>query len=271
MTDFRDILDARASAWTDAIFVRRSKRRFDGRPADADAAAALADMAERFHPYDDTRVVVVPNAPKDLFTGVIGSYGRVVDAASAMLFLGSGNAVGRDNHVGYVSEALMLEATALGLATCWVGGGIRRPVALALTPLGADERVFGASPLGAALPETNALGRPRREVRTLDRRKPISTLAPTADDAWPGWARRAVEHAQWAPSAMNRQPWRFAYEDGGLIVRVAGPEVAPHITLRLDAGIAMLHIELGARTEGVRGTWTDLSGRDIARFDPIGG
>ena len=41
-----------------------------------------------------------------------------------MVFLGSGDAIGRDNHVGYVSEALMLEATALGLATVWVGGGI---------------------------------------------------------------------------------------------------------------------------------------------------
>lgn len=271
MTDVHHILDERASAWTDAIFTRRSRRRFDEHPADATAVKALAEMAERFRPYDDTRVVVLPESPLDLFTGVIGSYGRVVGAASAMLFLGSGKAVGRDNHVGYVSEALMLEATALGLATCWVGGGIRRPIALALTPLGAGERVFGASPLGVPLPETNVLGRPIRVVRTLDRRKPISTLAPTAGDAWPDWARRAVEHAQWAPSAMNRQPWRFAFEDGGLVVRVAGPEVAPHITLRLDAGIAMLHVELGARTEGVLGTWTDLKGRDIARFDPIGG
>lgn len=271
MPDVHDILETRASAWTDAIFVRRSRRLFDGRPADTDAVAVLADMAERFRPFDDARVVVVPASPEDLFTGVIGSYGRVAGAVSAMLFLGSGTAVGRDNHVGYVSEALMLEATALGLASCWVGGGIRRPVALALTPLGADERVFGASPLGVSLPETTVLGRPRREVRTLDRRKSIATIAPGAGDGWPDWARRAVEHAQWAPSAMNRQPWRFAYEDGGLVVRVAGAEVAPHISLRLDAGIAMLHLELGARTEGVLGTWTDLKGRDIARFDPIGG
>jgi nitroreductase len=270
MTDARELFESRADTWTAAIFTRRAKRAYDNRPADAAAIASLTKMAEEFRPFSDARMVVLPESPEDMFTGIVGSYGRITGAASAMIFLGSGEAVGRDNHVGYVSEALMLEATALGLATVWVGGGIDRKRALALTGLGDDERVFGASPLGTPVAETGAFGRPKRHVDTLDRRKSLAVIAPDMNAAWPAWARRAVEHAQWAPSAVNRQPWRFAFEDGGLVVRVAGPEFAPHITRRLDAGIAMLHAELGARTEDVLGTWTDLEGADIARFDPLG-
>lgn len=270
MSDATTMLDTRAVAWTAAMFIRRSRRRYDDRPAEAGSLASLAEVAEGFRPYDDARVVVLPRSPEDLFTGIIGSYGRVRGAHSAMVFLGRGDAVGLDNHVGYVSEALVLEATALGLGTVWVGGGIDRRRAQGLVDLGADERVFGASPLGAPVAETGVLGRSKREVPTLDRRKPLLTIAPTLSDAWPAWARAAVEHARWAPSAVNRQPWRFAYQDGGLVVRVVGSEMGAHVTRRLDAGIAMLHAELGARSAGVTGSWTDLADSAIARFDPIG-
>ncbi|MBO8128679.1 MAG: hypothetical protein H0Z39_05715 [Peptococcaceae bacterium] len=39
-----------------------------------------------------------------------------------------------------------------------------------------------------------------------------------------------------------------------------------HISKRLDCGIAMLHIELGARFAGVRGRWEHLSSPGVARF-----
>lgn len=270
MTEPNQILQSRADEWTRAIFERRSRRAYDNHPADPAAVAQLTALAETFRPYPDARVAVLPESPEDMFTGIVGSYGRITGAVSALVFVGSGEATGRDNHVGYVSEALLLEATALGLGTVWVGGGIDREHASGLLALGADERVLGASPLGQPVAEKSVFGRPKREVATLDRRKPLDVIAPAMSDAWPAWARRAVEHAQWAPSAVNRQPWRFAYEDGGLVVRVAGREFVAHLTRRLDAGIAMLHAELGALTEGVTGTWTDLEGTDIARFDPLG-
>ena len=204
MPDISAILDARAAVWTAAIFTRRSRRAYDDRPADATALTALGQLAEHFRPYDDARVAILPTSPEDMFTGLVGSYGRITGAVSAMVFLGSGDALGRDDHVGYVSAALMLEATALGIATVWVGGGIDRKRALELTSLGADELVLGASPLGNPVAETTAFGRPKREVPTLERRKPLATLAPAMSAAWPAWARAAVEHAQWAPSAVNR-------------------------------------------------------------------
>jgi hypothetical protein len=36
---------------------------------------------------------------------------------------------------------------------------------------------------------------------------------------------------------------------------------------RLDCGIAMLHIELGALAGGTTGVWTRLPAPDVARFE----
>jgi len=83
------------------------------------------------------------------------------------------------------------------------------------------------------------------------------------------WARAAVECARLAPSATNRQPWRFRFEGEGLVVEKSrGPEL-PMVTKRLDCGIAMLHAELGAWNAGVSGVWLESAdGREVARFEP---
>jgi hypothetical protein len=69
---------------------------------------------------------------------------------------------------------------------------------------------------------------------------------------------------------MNRQPWRFRIEGGALVVAYAGSDT-PRTSKRLDCGIAMVHAELGAASEGAFGRWELLVGRDVARFVPEGG
>ena len=66
---------------------------------------------------------------------------------------------------------------------------------------------------------------------------------------------------------MNRQPWRFRYEDGGLIVAKDNVLETPKVTKRFDIGLAMLHVDVGVAAYGVEGVWTDLDGMDVARFD----
>jgi hypothetical protein len=57
-------------------------------------------------------------------------------------------------------------------------------------------------------------------------------------------------------------------EDGSLVVATDSSVETPRVTKRLDIGIAMLHVDIAARAHEVRGEWTDLSGRDVARFSP---
>ena len=75
----------------------------------------------------------------------------------------------------------------------------------------------------------------------------------------------AVEAARLAPSGANRQPWRFRLEERGLALPMAP---GAYWTAPIDCGIAMLHAELGALHEGVRGDWVRLAAPDVARFEP---
>jgi hypothetical protein len=83
------------------------------------------------------------------------------------------------------------------------------------------------------------------------------------------WQEKAIEAARIAPSASNRQPWRFVVGDRSITVQADSPKDSDRFPKRLDCGIAMLHIELGAMAAGVKGKWTFLAAPDVARFEII--
>ena len=258
-----------ARRWRDAVEVRRSRRAYDDGEPDPGDLAALHALAASFRPYPDARVVVVTRPPADLFLGIVGSYGRVTGAPAALLFVG-GRSVAAHHHVGYTGEAVVLEAAALGLDTCWVGGMFRGGVAGDLARPGAGERVYAVSPVGHALARRPLTERLVHGPGGPKHRLGLETIAPGAEATWPVWALEGARAVQLAPSAMHRQPWRLRLERDGVVVAVDGPST-PLVTKRLDCGIAMLHFEVGARAAGADGTWEDLGrGRDVARWRPRG-
>ena len=56
-----------------------------------------------------------------------------------------------------------------------------------------------------------------------------------------------------APSAVNRQSLRFKVAEDNITVAVDSIKDSFGIAKRLDCGIAMLHLELGAMAGGVSG------------------
>lgn len=198
--------------------------------------------------------------------GMIGVYGGVSGAPSALVFAGSTSA---PETVGYTGEALVLAATALGLSTCWLGGIFRPDVASSLTGVSTNERVYAASPLGYAVERPTVKERVLSGTARSSVRKDLTSIAGEHHESWPAWARAAVRAARLAPSARNAQPWHFSFGEGSLKVSFTGPEL-PVVPKRLDCGIAMLHAELGAFGEGVVGTWQLLPSPAVATFTPLG-
>jgi nitroreductase len=261
-----DTLDANAVRWLGAIEVRRSRRSYDGTPVAAEDLDALDALARAFRPWPEARVELLREAPDSVFLGIIGAYGGVSGATSAFAFIGPHE--GGHEQVGCTGQALVLEATARGLNTCWVGGLFGSAPVTHLLGLSADERVFAVSPVG------HACEVPTRKERLIfgagkpKHRRTIATIAP-GHEGWPSWASRAAEAVRVAPSAMNREPWRLRMEDGALVIGMEGVGT-PRISRRLDCGIAMLHAEVAARAEGVGGTWELLASPDVARYVPDG-
>lgn len=258
---------ARADAWLEALSTRRSRRRFDGERCDGAALDAIERVCASFTPYHDARVTLVRAPGEGVFRGIAGSYGKVTGAPHVLIVIVGNESVAAHAHAGYLGEAAILEATALGLDTCWVGGFFRRHEVERLVPPAPNERIVAVSPVGHGTATPGLSERSMRRISGAHERKPLAVVAPGLDATWPAWARAAVAAARVAPSAMNRQPWRFRIEDGSLIVGRDTRREAPRVTRALDCGIAMLHAELGAFGEGVTGRWHDLDeGLDIARF-----
>jgi hypothetical protein len=229
----------------------------------------LGALCDSWRPYPDARVALVAHPSADIFTGIVGSYGKVKGAPHVLVFIGDERSDFADQHVGYTGEAIVLEATVLGLATCWVGGFFSAKRVAQIVDLKPGERAYAVSPLGIALVNDSLTERAMAGMAGAHHRKRVTEIAPGIEHGdWPTWAVAAVETARVAPSAVNRQPWRFRFEDGGIVVAKDTPFETPKVTKRLDIGIAMLHIELAAQAHGLTGRWTDLEGTDVARFDP---
>jgi hypothetical protein len=83
--------------------------------------------------------------------------------------------------------------------------------------------------------------------------------------------RAALEAARLAPSAYNRQPWRFHLGPNSITVSAVELKRDFGFSARLDCGIAMLHVEIAALDRGVRGEWKLLESPQVANFTVSGG
>lgn len=251
--------------WLAAIPKRRARRSFGASPISEDVLDSLDSLCRDFRPLGGiARVALVREAPQRLFMGIAGSYGGISGSPAALAFIGSEISPHAATAVGYTGEGIVLEATALGLDTCWVGGMFSAQHAALLGNVTDDERVYAVSPLGHAVSKISAKERVVFRMGRPKFRRDLQQIAPGSRD-WPAWAVAGIEAARIAPSAMNRQPWRFRLEGGAIVISAEGGDT-PRVSKRLDCGIAMLHFELGARGAGVEGEWVLLDAPDVARW-----
>jgi len=260
-------MDLPADRWYPAIFKRQSRRDYLTAVPQDQKLALLDEVCQEFRPFAEVRAQLVRRSPETVFKGLVGRYGRVNGAPMYVAFIGDMSSPRVQEAAGYTGEGVILEATALGLATCWVGGFFRAGSIRSQIEIGTGERVLAVTPVGYAPP-----GKTRQErimsglVRSRSR-KPLSELVAGKSTAL--WMGKALEAARLAPSARNRQPWRFRVEEEAVIMAADRPFSNSSISKRLDCGIAMLHFELGALAAGARGQWEILPPPEVARFRPL--
>ena len=256
------------SRWYPAVDKRRSRRKYDpSRPVPADVMADLHYTCLSFRPFPCARTELVTASPDDVFRGAVGSYGKVKSASAYLAFVGDM----RDPHVqetaGYTGEGIILEAVSLGLSTCWVAGFFRPEAVARHVKIASNERVLAVSPVGYAGTEATLEEKFMAGFGRHARRKPLSRLVSgLPDNEWPAWVKPALEAARLAPSAINRQPWTFHVDKDSITVYTTGSTPDFKVSRRLDCGIAMLHLEVAALSQGIRGNWDFLNSPRVARF-----
>jgi nitroreductase len=253
--------------WYAAIGHRRSRRRFDPRPIEPNLLANLQDICAKFRPYPEARAVVVTQSPDEVFKGAIGHYGKIKDAPAFIAFIGRMDSPYVQERVGYLGEGIILESTALNLATCWVAGLFRPEVAGRFAGANEGERVLAVTPVGHPQEEWSLEEKIMSGFGRNHRRKPLAKLVTGPEESkWPAWIKQALDAARLAPSAVNRQPWRFHVEPEQITISVDSLKETFHISKRLDCGIAMLHLETAALNDGVKGLWEFLEAPKVAGF-----
>ncbi|MDY6836142.1 MAG: nitroreductase family protein [Chloroflexota bacterium] len=255
------------SKWYEVIPKRRSRRNYSHHPIEPATLENIKHVCENFQPYPCVRAVLITESPEQVFKGAIGPYGKVKGAHDFVAFIGDTTDHCVNEKLGYLGEGIVLEATALNLATCWVGGFFRPDTVSKLVNTKKNERVYAITPVGYAETKQSLEERAMTGFGLTHRRKPLSKLVtglPEID--WPVWIRNAMEASRLAPSALNRQPWRFIIEKDSITVSIDHQSREFNISKRLDCGITMIHIEVAAMASEHSGKWEFLESPNVAQF-----
>ncbi|WP_434512212.1 nitroreductase family protein [Desulfitobacterium sp. AusDCA] len=257
--------------WYRAILQRHSRRQFNGRKLPKELINGLSQFSDYIGAQiPGARAVVVTENPEKVFKGAVGSYGKVKGAPAYVAFIGDMSDPHIYEKVGYLGEYFILEATAQDIGTCWIGGFFKPDVVQEQIQVTDKEQVLAVSPLGFVNKEPSLEEKLLSGLAKSHKRKPLDSLILThAQEPLAGWVSSGLEAARLAPSAVNRQPWRFSIEDNSVKILIDDNRNTFHIPKRLDCGIAMAHLEIAAKHYGVQGQWEYLENPEVARFTAV--
>ncbi|MDO5300664.1 MAG: nitroreductase family protein [Clostridia bacterium] len=224
-------------SWYDALYRRSSVRKYTGAP-DKEQLDRLGVLCRKLSWQGITvRMFKGPG----LKSGIKGTdvYAVIVAKRGTPMEL-----------EGFMGEAFVLEATSMGLGTCWLGAYFYPDIINRNVNLQSDEVVHCVIAIGKA--ELPAFAPKRKEL----------TKVCGMDEAQLAelgvWQKEAVLAARLAPSAVNLQPWKIAADKTSVSIletSVIYKKYAP-----LDRGICMLHAAVGAYYAGREVVWKKVDG-----------
>ena len=165
---------------------------------------------------------------------------------------------------GYSFEKLVLYAWSLGIGTVWIGGTMKRELFEAAADLKEGEMMPCISPLGYPAK--------KKSMKEALMRKGIGADYRIAEDRFfflNEWGQSGtpddemaeiLDLVRWAPSAVNKQPWRILLKDGvyhfyekkdkGFTGNATGD------IQKIDVGIALCHFMMGLEDKGKKASVT---------------
>lgn len=240
---------------------RTSVRTYDGKalgPQDKETLEGFASSVQ--NPFDAQarfKVLSVTTAER------IGTYGFIRGAqqyVAGCVKTGGMDAEG----FGYAMEHIVLQATALGLGTCWLGIFKRGPFGEAMRPQ--DELMPAVVAVGCAAEKRTLMDRMVASGAGARTRKPFETLFMEDDFITPlspgEPLHECLEMVRIAPSASNKQPWRAVRQGEAVHFYMAvdkgyaGNRMLGFCIQRVDMGIAACHFDLAAKELGLAGSFS---------------
>ena len=259
---------------SDLIKKRISCRTFADQPVEAETLRKFSELVggEQIGPFGNKPRFQLINLGDSLAgqPKKLGTYSVIKNARMFLVGISKNGPKAMEDY-GYCKEILILQATGLGLGTCWLGGTFNAGRFTAAVNRQEGEIIPTVSPLGYPAQERSITERIMRRVAGSDNRRPWQEIFFAGDFSTPlnpeqaGIYTAALENLRLAPSASNKQPWRIlrSADDSYhfYLSRAFGYELRGVRLQDIDMGIALSHFALTARQLGRSGGWiikTDL-------------
>ena len=243
------------------IRTRRSVRTFDGnplRPEDAERILAFAEKAE--NPWG------LPVEWRLLSAKENGLSSPVIAGTDVWIAGKMRAGAHAEEAFGYEFETIVLYAWSLGVGTTWIAGTLDRPAFEKAMELAPGEVMPCVSPLGYPAGKMSLKETMMRKGVKADSRLPFGKLFFDGGFHTPltpekaGEAAALLEMVRWAPSAVNKQPWRVVVTGGDAHFYekkskgFAGKDGWD--LQKIDVGIAMSHLAAGLAERGAKADFT---------------
>ena len=235
---------------------RKSVRSFDGTPVTEEDRVKLEQYIETIeNPFGvPVRFVLMDAKEHGLSSPVLSGEKLYVAGMVAKM-------PNAEVAYGYAFEKLVLYAWSLGIGTTWIGGTMKREVFEKAAGVGEGELMPCVSPLGYPAKKRSIKEAMMRKGVGADNRLPAEKIF--FDGAWDKGLSmekqipmaNLIEMVRWAPSAVNKQPWRvivtpdachiYEKKDKGYVGEKTGD------LQKIDVGIALCHLVMGLEEQGI--------------------
>ncbi len=232
---------------------RKSVRTFDGNTLSDMHRQAIADyMKDIQNPFDIPVEFVLLDAKEHGLSSPVLAGDRLYVAGKVE------KKPYADVAFGYSFEKLVLYAWSLGIGTVWIGGTMKRELFEKAAGLKSGEMMPCISPLGYPAD--------KRSVKEIMMRKGVGADSRISRDKLffeEEWGKpldtddvmsEVLEMVRWAPSAVNKQPWRIVHKDGAYHFyekkdKGYDSDVTGDLQ-KIDVGIALCHFIMGLEYMG---------------------
>ncbi len=243
--------------YSELIRERRSVRTFDGQGISAETLQQLKGFADCCsNPYGIPIEVLFLNAKE------YGLKSPVIAGTDEYIAVKLQRVPHFEEALGFAMEQFVLDAWSIGIGTTWIGGTMDRQSFEKAMDLAEDEVMPCVSPIGHTAKRMSLKETLMRKGVGADRRKAFEELFYTEGFDQPmkeeaaGSLQLPLQMVRWAPSAVNKQPWRVVVKENDVHFYMAKGKGFESSSVgnmqKIDMGIALCHFALGAEEAGLK-------------------
>lgn len=227
--------------YIEAIEKRHSRRAYKQKPLGAEIKQVISQMVDAVNESAGLDFIFIDDATP-FFKIFTGKFSMIVVA-------GPDTQKARED-CGYYGESIVLQCVYHGLGTCWVSGTYNENNVYETVNLASEKRIYAVITIGYAKDNYSLIEKTMYNT-THKKSKTYQDMFEACDAKLPEEYAYGMKLVEKGPSAVNRRPVKFRYENGVL----SGYVDEPYSDKSVDFGIAKLHFLIGVKSKGINGKW----------------